>query len=451
MPRLEFWMKCVAFASPVCMVPTSTLQNDAAAQCEKLLKPVHDGTGPNWQCTQHSFEALAKMLLSFNLVNSLHLSSSELLEASAEVPSFQSTSSKKDASLGLRVLGVGMNADSADASRRAELKRLRAEKAALEIQKMKLELENLKLRNKEMIGNAAETETESREALRQQPSRASVRVPGAVWPEREGKFHRFVAKDDPSFVDEGFLRKSRSIYLGSREEGVYEGSFRVRFTLPGKENETQILELLPTSADNPSFGAVKVSVQNLLNMQLVKGSAALPIPGNVTSSHIVVQELREDFIESKVPFTGKSVENLIDGMLDFLNKDDPMGADISRTEKEMLLSELNALTDIGGIMEGDIIRAMSLPAQDGEMVEYMDYMRELKSNPPWWIQIWPGDVFAGVPDLEEGLVILDGKGIEVMEYFVEEAAIGKDIFSDEEVEIVMIIERPNPSSNATSD
>jgi len=95
-------------------------------------------------------------------------------------------------------------------------------------------------------------------------------VPGAVWPsffEKEGKFFRFIDKNDLTFQKYGFNEatgyscKTPEEFRGTRKDGVYEGSFRVQFTLPEKDDEPKTIELMRSrDEDKPSFGAVKVTL-----------------------------------------------------------------------------------------------------------------------------------------------------------------------------------------------
>lgn len=151
----------------------------------------------------------------------------------------------------------------------------------------------------------------------------SVRVPGATWPETQGKFHRFIAEDDPTFVEyafnkvTGYACKTPDQFMGTRTDGVYTGSCRVQFTLPGKDDKPKTLEIMRSrKTDNPSFGAVKVK---------------LPIISKVAKkdSRLVVQDIK----------TGCN-------------------------------------TDYSRIRQGDIIRAVSLPE-----------MEDTQADVPWWSRI----------------------------------------------------------------
>mmetsp|Transcript_17538 Transcript_17538/g.31442 ORF Transcript_17538/g.31442 Transcript_17538/m.31442 type:complete len:460 (-) Transcript_17538:258-1637(-) len=119
------------------------------------------------------------------------------------------------------------------------------------------------------------------------PSRVSRRVEGAVWPE-QGRFHRFVQEDDPTFEEylvncaTGYVCKTPDRFQGMRTDGVYQGTSRVQFTLPTEGIRPKTIELLRSSEkDNPSFSAVKVK---------------LPVDATVTSrdSRIVVKQVKQE-------------------------------------------------------------------------------------------------------------------------------------------------------------
>jgi len=136
-------------------------------------------------------------------------------------------------------------------------------------------------------------------------SKLSSRIPGASWPKTLGKSYRFVPETDPTFGVDARLSKTPDQFQGARRDGVYGGSRRVQFTLPGKDNEPKVVELRESmTGKNPAFGAVRVR---------------LPIHAAVVTkdSRLVVRSVRR----------GSNVAN-------------------------------------SGVTEGDIIRAISLPGGD---------------------------------------------------------------------------------------
>eukprot|EP00427_Karlodinium_veneficum_P026386 CAMPEP_0169210734 /NCGR_PEP_ID=MMETSP1016-20121227/15374_1 /TAXON_ID=342587 /ORGANISM="Karlodinium micrum, Strain CCMP2283" /LENGTH=517 /DNA_ID=CAMNT_0009288297 /DNA_START=365 /DNA_END=1918 /DNA_ORIENTATION=- len=172
-----------------------------------------------------------------------------------------------------------------------------------------------KLRESEMTSKIERTSSFGRE------TRRSMRV--GSWPE-PGKFHRFVAEDDPTFREyfwnkatSSYACKTPQAYQGTRQNGAYDRSYRVQFTLPDKDGEPKTIEILQSQEkDSPSFGAVRVK---------------LPIDALVSS--------------------GKS-------RLFFKGVKDQSNADLSR------------------IKDGDIIRGMSVPEKDA-----------VKDDRPWWAKI----------------------------------------------------------------
>lgn len=87
--------------------------------------------------------------------------------------------------------------------------------------------------------------------------------PTSAWPHGVSAY-RFVSEDDPTFKPyvvnkaTGYTCASPQAFFPLRLEGKYEGTFRVQFTLPGKEDQPKTIELMRTNKDNPSFGAVRV-------------------------------------------------------------------------------------------------------------------------------------------------------------------------------------------------
>lgn len=126
----------------------------------------------------------------------------------------------------------------------------------------------------------------------------SVRVPGATWPFTKGKFHRFITKDDPTFEEyafnkvTGYTCKTPDMFSGTRKDGVYTGSCRVQFTLPGRDDEPKTLELMRSRAkDNPSFGAVKVKLP--MDMVVVSKDSRLIVKDVKTGSTSEYSRIRE--------------------------------------------------------------------------------------------------------------------------------------------------------------
>eukprot|EP00747_Dinoflagellata_sp_TGD_P057245 gnl/TRDRNA2_/TRDRNA2_150545_c0_seq2.p1 gnl/TRDRNA2_/TRDRNA2_150545_c0~~gnl/TRDRNA2_/TRDRNA2_150545_c0_seq2.p1 ORF type:complete len:418 (-),score=46.00 gnl/TRDRNA2_/TRDRNA2_150545_c0_seq2:136-1389(-) len=79
------------------------------------------------------------------------------------------------------------------------------------------------------------------------------------WPEKDDKFHRWISEDDPTCT--GYVCKTPDTFRGTRKPGVYPGSYRVQFTLPGDDDKPKTIEVLRSKGDdNPSFSAVKVSL-----------------------------------------------------------------------------------------------------------------------------------------------------------------------------------------------
>jgi len=91
-------------------------------------------------------------------------------------------------------------------------------------------------------------------------------------PWKASESYRYVYEDDPTFEPYisnpvfGFVCKTPEQFSGQRLSGAYEGTFRIQFTLPGKDDEPKTVELKrsikdnPSTKDNPSFGAVKVKI-----------------------------------------------------------------------------------------------------------------------------------------------------------------------------------------------
>jgi len=213
-------------------------------------------------------------------------------------------------------------------------------------------------------------------------SQSSSRIPGVVWPKTNSILHRFISQDDPTLQKQtgGVTYKTRQKFLGTRRDGVYDGSFRLQFTLPGKDNSPKGIELLPLSKGEPTFAAVKVK---------------LPLGAVITS-------LSPDFITR--------VEEVRDG---------------SNAEES-------------GIMEGDIIRAVSVPDVQEEKTWSFQLWDQMAKS---WRKSFGVPVPIGtipVPDSEESMVIL-GEA-----YFADVYAAlqeNKRVNGDN-AEVVLLVERP---------
>lgn len=86
--------------------------------------------------------------------------------------------------------------------------------------------------------------------------------PDAVWPVANERFHRWITEEENERLQaEAYVIKTPDRFLGTRAKGVYPGSTRVQFTLPGKDDEQKTIEIQRSNAkDNPSIGAVKVKL-----------------------------------------------------------------------------------------------------------------------------------------------------------------------------------------------
>jgi len=88
------------------------------------------------------------------------------------------------------------------------------------------------------------------------PSRVSRRVEGAVWPE-QGRFHRFVQEDDPTFEEylvncaTGYVCKTPDRFQGMRTDGVYQGTSRVKLpvdaTVTSRDSRIVVKQVKPES------------------------------------------------------------------------------------------------------------------------------------------------------------------------------------------------------------
>lgn len=196
------------------------------------------------------------------------------------------------------------------------------------------------------------------ESLLLTPADLSTEVPAAILPDEHGQFHRFIREFVFSGVSDSTY-KTPERFKGSRTDGACTGTRRVHFSLPGKEDQPKTIELLPCRAeDNPSFGAVQVKLP--FDVQLLSKSSYLEVGG--------------------------------------------------------VKAEGNA--DASGIMEGDIIRAISLPS-------CKDKEQQLSSEP--------------LQGAEEGMVILDAKSIGDYDAVLQE----HHRLGGNQAAVVLLIERPS--------
>lgn len=272
------------------------------------------------------------------------------------------------------------NAESTDVD--AELLKIRAERAALEAKKAEIEAQRLELELQEL---------KTKPVVDQAPSGAST-VPSdcQMWPEEAGKFHRIISENLG-----GVMCTTRADYFGTRIPGDYNGSFKVRFTLPGKDDDPKTLELLQISEGKPSFGAVKVTAGNFI--RLTPQPKEMPIGSSI-------QQL-----------TGKS---------------DP-------AFNKFVVTEINEYVNTAMILPGDIIRAISAPEEANDQ------------KSAWWDVVGNAvtKVFLGdLPSLEEGMVVFDGytKPKNIL------AAVNANIQANgQDGEIVVLIERPNDRGSSS--
>lgn len=271
-----------------------------------------------------------------------------------------------------------MDEESDAASESAKQKQLEAERAALQAEKAALELAALEVEAAKLKQlRPADVEPEVLPAV-------SLRVPGAVWPEPLGKYHRFVKEDDPTFeeyVNVGFgsTCATPSKFVGTTKEGVYPGSFRVQFTLPNSQPKT--LEILQTTNDKSEFGAVKVRVPFTCDVQRLASDV------DPSNSRLVAKRPSED-IQSRT-----------------------------------------------SIKDGDFIRAVSLP--DISDAAGDEAPEEASGEAPWWRRFTRIES-RKLPESEEGMVILDGKKFADFYRVLEENV----KVNEAEAEVVLIIERP---------
>lgn len=346
---------------------------------------------------------------------------------------------------GRLVQDVGMTADPS----RVKMLKLRAEKAALEAEKASLEAERLQLQATKMKlekqGATAAAESSNgenvpdRDALQSAPPldpapnsalaptpavdtvkaaepaqpAVSLRVPGAAWPEPKGKFHRFIKEDDPTFdKSAAYLCRTRSGFIGTKREGVYDGSFRIQFTLPGNDSDVKILELLQSREGNSSFGAVRMTALDL-----------------VTSLAAIGQEPAVGDAIQPVLMPKKEVEPA------------PWWNPFARDEVDSsnLFVVATKVKDGTTIMkDGDVLRAISPSVIPPDGIE---------GGGTQVFQI--GFPMGGKPkaisdaELDEGMLIVDGKSPDTFYNFL----LGGNL----DGEVVLVIERPDNYTPAESD
>lgn len=290
---------------------------------------------------------------------------------------------------------------SPDNENRLEILKLKAERARLAAERAALEAETLKFEARQLQAKASADQASSQESELGQESSAessaeepprprdvSLRVVGAKWPLQKGKFHRFVGDaETPGF----FGCKTREIFAGERREGVYEGTYRLQFTLPGEDNKPKTIELLQTSKGSPSFAAIRVSVRSLTT---------------------AISQPREFFIDASIA--------------QFTNEFD-------RSSKHLVVSEVNDKIENPSLKKGDIIRAVSV-AKDiqvdaqGSLAVLEKFRRGLQKA-----------AVLSLPDLEEGMAILDNNAFQGFESSLKENL----RVSGQQAEVVLLIERPD--------
>jgi len=225
----------------------------------------------------------------------------------------------------------------------------------------------------------------------------ATQLPREDWPVGL-KSYRFIKKDDPTLEEYSStssskaseqyvpgspkysstgLSKTREQYEGTHKHGTYKGSWRVTFSSPrqslvgleaqanyarARQGPTTIEFLKSNELDSPSFGAVEVQ---------------LPFDIEVTQSNCVGKL-------SSVP------QDITDAGLD--------------ARKRLVVTNVQgANAKFSKIQRGDIIRAVSVGAHDD-------------SDKPWWSEKpedipWGKSVQTEAPAVEDGMVMLDGKGV----------------------------------------
>lgn len=292
------------------------------------------------------------------------------------------------------------NTDGGDDANRAEVLKLKAEQAKMQAERAKIEAEILELQMQKLKPpGSGEDPTEEQDASSASPAPpvASIRVPGSVWPEgKNKKLHRFITEDDPTYqISPSFFRTRENLVL-SQTEGEHEGTFRVTFTLPDQESQPKTLELLQTTKGTPSFGAIRIPVESLVE---IIGPPA-------------VKRIGDDII--------KQITTEFDGRPEHL-----VIADIRR--------------EGGPFQKVDIIRAVSMPDPATSQAQESD-----NAEKPWWEKINDsiGKAIVGsLPPCENGMVILDGSFFQAFEAAVKE---NLRVSYPKSADVVLVIERPDP-------
>lgn len=306
--------------------------------------------------------------------------------------------------------------------------KMRAERFALEAEKLAQEARFLESRRARTIKFGTTVTAGSFADVRQAPARPWENASRAIWPGSSGTYHR-VAN---STIAAGL--KTRPLFYGTRVRGTYEGSFLVDYTLPGEDNVSKALDLLPTSEGTPSFGAVRINLNKWWRRRVFCNS--LPLESNQSSKHAVVQgfETFEDetkFWESVIEQTTSDVER-------------------QKMMKSDLENQIANDFEIGGVMKGDIIRAIG-----SATLRRWDPFANLPV--PGWLRMYSDGLAdtlensLGLTDAIDGLIILDGKSTEAVSVIiniVDATLLNKPVAQQE---VVMIIERPcYPETNSTS-
>mmetsp|Transcript_36448 Transcript_36448/g.66315 ORF Transcript_36448/g.66315 Transcript_36448/m.66315 type:complete len:389 (+) Transcript_36448:107-1273(+) len=282
---------------------------------------------------------------------------------------------------------------------KAEQAKLQAERAAVEAEILELQMQKLKAESPAAEESGVGEDSASQQGTSSAPPLSSIRVPGSIWPEgKNKKLHRFITKDDPTYQEiPGFMR-TRENLVTSSTEGVYEGTYRVVFNLPGQENQPKTLELLQTTRGTPSFGAVRIQVETLVE---TIG------PPEVYRIGDYIKDWTTDY----------------DGSL-----------------KHNVIMNPNGVRAGGQFLRGDVIRAVSLPDPGVTQAKETEDAKK-----PWWEKINDsiGKAIVGtLPPSESDMVILDGTFNLAFEAAVKEnlrvnGAVG--------AELVLVIERPDPA------
>jgi len=235
------------------------------------------------------------------------------------------------------------------------------------------------------------------------PAAKPIQLPREAWPER--KLYRFVKEEDLSNPLSKFQTPVK--YQGTRSDGAYKGSSRVKFIPPRQSHSGMLsalvdehnravnslvpktIELLKSNEqDNPSFGAVEVK---------------LPLDMSLTQSNSV-------------------------GKLSWLPIDVKV-EDLESRKRLVVTNVKGGNAEFSKIQRGDIIRAVSVPAADGG------------ADKPWW-----GKVFqTALPAAEEGMAMLDGMPVSAYDAVLAENKLQK------QDTVVLIIERPINIQNRQED